>query len=256
MPKKRRKPPSNGVTWYFSASSQNRSFSSASFSGCLAARSLAWEKSSSQVVELPLVLVGIPDCRARTSPSGGRGRVPRDAVEPARRPSSRPCTSRDCRRSRSTAACGARPLARRRSCRRSSRRASASASMPSTSFGAGMPATFQDGRADVDDVGELRAQAALVLDPLWASERPSGRACRRSARPPACPTGTGVLPAQAQAQAIVRRQLGPAPGLDAAVGSISLSCCSPVSGMPFCMVSSLNVPVCVPSMLEPLSPQM
>ena len=29
----------------------------------------------------------------------------------------------------------------------------------------------------------------------------------------------------------------------------------PVSGMPFCIVSSLNEPVIVPSMLAPFSPQ-
>ena len=35
----------------------------------------------------------------------------------------------------------------------------------------------------------------------------------------------------------------------------SWSCISSVSGMPFCIVSSLNEPVIVPSMLAPLSPQ-
>ena len=38
--------------------------------------------------------------------------------------------------------------------------------------------------------------------------------------------------------------------------SISESCCSGVSAIPFCIVSSLNVPVIVPSMLAPLSPKM
>ena len=37
--------------------------------------------------------------------------------------------------------------------------------------------------------------------------------------------------------------------------SASWSCISSDSGMPFCMVSSLNEPVIVPSMLAPLSPQ-
>ena len=37
--------------------------------------------------------------------------------------------------------------------------------------------------------------------------------------------------------------------------SESWSCISSVSGMPFCIVSSLNEPVIVPSMLAPLSPQ-
>ena len=37
--------------------------------------------------------------------------------------------------------------------------------------------------------------------------------------------------------------------------SESWSCISSVSGMPFCIVSSLNEPVTVPSMLAPLSPQ-
>ena len=37
--------------------------------------------------------------------------------------------------------------------------------------------------------------------------------------------------------------------------SASWSCISSVSGMPFCIVSSLNEPVMVPSMLAPLSPQ-
>ena len=46
MPKKTENPASSGSTLYFSASCQNSSFSSASFSGCSAARSFAWEKSS------------------------------------------------------------------------------------------------------------------------------------------------------------------------------------------------------------------
>ena len=37
--------------------------------------------------------------------------------------------------------------------------------------------------------------------------------------------------------------------------SASWSCISSVSGMPFCIVISLNDPVTVPSMLAPLSPQ-
>ena len=37
--------------------------------------------------------------------------------------------------------------------------------------------------------------------------------------------------------------------------SASWSCISSVSGMPFCIVISLNEPVIVPSMLAPLSPQ-
>ena len=45
------------------------------------------------------------------------------------------------------------------------RRASASAWIPSTRSGAVMPATSRIVGRDVDDVGELAAQAALVLDP-------------------------------------------------------------------------------------------
>ena len=37
--------------------------------------------------------------------------------------------------------------------------------------------------------------------------------------------------------------------------AISSNCCSAVSGIPFSVVSSLKVPVRVPSMLAPLSPQ-
>src|SRR3954471_10716950 len=46
MPKNGEKPARSGLTLYFSASSQNRSCSSLTLSGWLAARSLAWEQSS------------------------------------------------------------------------------------------------------------------------------------------------------------------------------------------------------------------
>jgi hypothetical protein len=46
IPKNPAKPASSGLTWYFSASSQNRLCSSLTFSGWVADRSVAWEKSS------------------------------------------------------------------------------------------------------------------------------------------------------------------------------------------------------------------
>ena len=46
MPKKTQIAPSSGSTRLRSASCQNSSFSSSSFSGCSAAMSFAWEKSS------------------------------------------------------------------------------------------------------------------------------------------------------------------------------------------------------------------
>ena len=46
MPKNGENPASSGLTWYFSASSQNSACSSLTFSGWLADRSFAWEKSS------------------------------------------------------------------------------------------------------------------------------------------------------------------------------------------------------------------
>ena len=45
-PKKKLMPPSSGRTLYFSASAQNRSCSSLTFSGCCAAMLSAWLKSS------------------------------------------------------------------------------------------------------------------------------------------------------------------------------------------------------------------
>ena len=49
--------------------------------------------------------------------------------------------------------------------------------------------------------------------------------------------------------------IGGTPLIQPAVSSESWSCISSVRGIPFCIVSSLNDPVIVPSMLAPLSPQ-
>jgi hypothetical protein len=46
IPKKGEKPASSGLTWYFSASSQNSACSSSTFYGLVRDRSTAWEKSS------------------------------------------------------------------------------------------------------------------------------------------------------------------------------------------------------------------
>ena len=98
-------------------------------------------------------------------------------------------------------------------------------SIPSTCSGCGMPAASRIVGADVDDVRELAAQAAPVLDPRRPGDdhRVAGAAEVR---------GDLLAPLE-------RRVAGPgpgagevglhdraAPGVDAAVGSISLSCCS------------------------------
>ncbi len=79
--------------------------------------------------------------------------------------------------------------------------------------------------------------------------------------PPRCeatclPHWNGVLPAQAQAAEQCGAVSGPPHASSPPCASIRARCCSPVSGMPFCIVSSLNDPVSVPSIEAPLSPQM
>src|SRR6266403_5894038 len=64
--------PSNGSTWYFSASAQNKAVSSRTLSGYLSATSLACEKSSSRLYNSHLSLLGshLPGAnRARVSGS-------------------------------------------------------------------------------------------------------------------------------------------------------------------------------------------
>ena len=102
---------------------------------------------------------------------------------------------------------------------------------------------FEDRRADVDDVRELAAQAALLGD----AARPADD--HRVAR--AAEVRGDLLAPLERAVArprpgrrVVRRHRSRVPQASRPpYCSISASCCSPVSTIPFCIVSSLNVPV-------------
>ena len=70
------------------------------------------------------------------------------------------------------------------------------------------------------------------------------------------PHWNGVLPAHAQAQAKCGAKFGPPHASIPPYRSINLSCTSAGTLIPLSVVISLNAPVSVPSMLDPLSPQM
>ena len=114
--------------------------------------------------------------------------------------------------------------------------------MPSMCVGCGMPATSRIvGPTSITCVNCVRSPPCSAI--RSASGRPSGCACRRGARRPACPTGTGSCrptprPRSSAAPSCSVPHASRPPHL-----STSWSCCSSVSGIPFSIVSSLNVPV-------------
>ena len=116
----------------------------------------------------------------------------------------------------------------------------------------GQPGRLEDRRRHVDDVGELRAQAAAARRCRRASARWCRCGCRPSARRPAWSTGTGCpSPTPSRPRSGCRSSGEPN-------SSILLSMNSGVSSaaMPLKLAISLKAPLRVPSADAPLSPMM
>ena len=208
------------------------------------------------VVKLPLVLVGVPAAAGRELRESGGVDPPRNPVQAGAGDPAvlvHGAVAEDLEVLLGVAALG---RWRRRRCTAKLAPCMGICSMPSTSFGAGMPATSRMvGTTSMQWVNCVRspplslmrlgqrddhrvASAAEVRGDLLAPLK------RRVARP---------RPGAGEVRLIVR----PAPGVDAAVRVDQLELLlGRQSGCRLCMVNSLKVPVSVPSMLEPLSPQM
>ena len=118
------------------------------------------------------------------------------------------------------------------------------------------PRDVEDRRRDVDDVGELRPEPPRrrwIRAGQWTT---IGLRVPPRCEPTCLPHWNGVFAGPRPRRRVVRGRELRAPRLQPAVElERAASCISSVSGMPFCIVSSLNEPVSVPSMLAPLSPQ-
>ena len=200
MPKKTQIEPSSGSTRLRSASCQNSSFSSASFSGLLGRQVLRLGEVVRQVVQLPGVLLGVP--LAGGEPRERRRReLPRRLVEAWRTPTSRPCRSPASRSPRSTARCAAPRRSGRRTCRGSSCRPSAPARSRRRPSAPGCrPLRGWSAPMSMQCVNcERRSPPALILP---------GQATTIGLRVPprwlaiCLPHWNGVLPAHAQAAAM------------------------------------------------------
>ena len=126
--------------------------------------------------------------------------------------------------------------------------------MPSTVFGTGIPATSRIvGPMSLTCVNWARTSPSALIPP--------GQCTTMGLRVPprweatCLPHWNGVFPAQAHAAEQCGALSGPPQASRPPCASIRPSCCSEVRGMPFCIVSSLNEPVSVPSIEAPLSPQ-
>ena len=142
MPKMTDMPPISGSTRLRSASCHHSSWSSATFSGMLGGHVVRLREVVGQVVELPADVAG-PGPSPRPGPNLRerlRGEVPRAAGPGATPPTSRPCTWRGCRTSRSTATVCRSGAWASSSVYRKLVPSIGSCSMPSTVLGSGMPA--------------------------------------------------------------------------------------------------------------------
>ena len=130
------------------------------------------------VVQLPHVVVEAVASSRPTGPCAWRPRSSRGGRSPG------------CRPSRSTAWCAARRRRRRRSSTAMLDALHRALGDAVDGVRLGDPGGLEDGRADVDAVGELVAHLALGRDAVAASARSCRCGCRPSARRPAWSTGT------------------------------------------------------------------
>ena len=243
MPKNVDSVASSGSTLYRSASSQNRSLSSCTLSGMLGGEVVGLGEVVGQVVQLGGSRVRIPDAR-RVRRERLRGEHPGDALGLHRQPPAVLVHAPGCRWSRSTAGCGAPARPRRSATAANVVPCIGSCSIPSTVGGCGIPAMSRIVGATSITWRELRAQAAVVRRRRAGQCTTSGLRVPPRCEPTCLPHWNGVLPAHAQAARVVRvHDLARPTGRARRSARTSCSCISSVSGMPFCMVSSLNEPV-------------